>query len=239
MPPLPALVCVPGLGLDAAAWRPTLDALGSLEPRDPVASGVVLLPGYGERVPRGTGRSPAALGRALVDQLDRLVAPGTPVVLAGHSASCQVVAEAAARAQDRVRGLVLVGPTTDPRGRSRRALAARWLATARRERPGQVPTLVRRYTRTGLVSMARGMGAARRHDLLSTLADVRCPVLVVRGERDRICPADWARQVAATGPGAEHPASAAVTLGSGAHMVPLTHGPLVARELRRYLALVT
>src|SRR4051794_41597721 len=50
-----------------------------------------------------------------------------PVVLAGHSQSCQVVA-AAAR-DPRVRGVVLFGPTTDPRMRPLPVLAWRWVCT--------------------------------------------------------------------------------------------------------------
>jgi pimeloyl-ACP methyl ester carboxylesterase len=52
-------------------------------------------------------------------------------VLLGHSASCQIVVQAAVRDPHRVTALVLVGPTTDPRARSWLGLAGRWLRTAR------------------------------------------------------------------------------------------------------------
>ena len=55
-----------------------------------------------------------------------------PVLLVGHSQSCQVVAAAAG--DPRVAGLVLLGPTTDPRLRSAVGLARRWVATAVGER---------------------------------------------------------------------------------------------------------
>ena len=80
------------------AWRRDLD--------------VALLPGFGERAPRAADLRPAALAEML---LDRWCPPDGAVVLVGHSASCQIVAEAARRRPDRVAGLVLVGPTTDPR----------------------------------------------------------------------------------------------------------------------------
>src|SRR4029453_7065120 len=109
-PPVARLV--PGLGLDGAAWRPTVE---SLPPAWSRGLDVALLPGYAERAARRTDLRPVALAELL---LDRWCPADRQVVLVGHSASCQVVAEAARRRPDRVAGLVLVGPTTDPRARS-------------------------------------------------------------------------------------------------------------------------
>ena len=232
MTPPPVLRLVPGLGLNQAAWRPTVESLPSAWRRD---LDVALLPGYGERATRAADLRPAALAKVL---LDRWCPPDGTVVLVGHSASCQIVAEAACRRPDRVIGLVLVGPTTDPRARSWSSLARRWLATARHESVGEMPTLVRQYARTGLWTMARAMDAARRDDVRGSVRGSRGPVLVVRGPRDRICPADWAADLVelAGCPDGDVP-SRSVTLAVGAHMVPLTHGPLVARELERFGAL--
>lgn len=212
----PSLVCVPGLGLDDRAWRPTLAALGVLS----VDGRVHLLPGFGRRPSRGDDLRPQVLAARLLAELP----DEGPVVLAGHSASCQVVAHAAALAPDRVAALVLVGPTTDPRMTTWRQVAQRWLRTAVWERPGQVPTLVRTYARTGLLWMLRTMGTALRDDIRTPLGRVGCPVVVVRGRHDRICPERWAREVGdSSGTGA-----AVHTLRRGAHMVPITHGALVA-----------
>ncbi|WP_210649559.1 alpha/beta fold hydrolase [Nocardioides sp. SYSU D00065] len=220
-PTVPALVCVPGLGLEAAEWRTTFLALAP--------SGVVrAMPGYGRRPSRADDLRPAALGERLTADLP------AGVVLVGHSASCQVVARAAALAPDRVAALVLVGPTTDPRADTWPRLAARWLRTAAWERPAQVPFLVRSYTRAGPVWMARTMDRARREDVRGDLRAVRCPVLVVRGRHDRICPEDWTRALASLGPAG----SRAVTLRRGGHMVPLTHGDLLASTVASWLASV-
>jgi pimeloyl-ACP methyl ester carboxylesterase len=152
-------------------------------------------------------------------------------VLVGHSASCPIVVEAAVRAPDRVAALVLVGPTTDPRAATWPGLVRRWLRTAVHERPGQVPLLVRAYARTGLGSMERGMDAARRHRLDHVLAAVRCPVLVVRGPHDALCPADWAATLAAA-----TPRGRVETLPAGAHMVPITHADALAARIASFLA---
>lgn len=218
------LVCVPGLGLQPEEWgaaaRAVADGAGARR------VSLLSLPGYGARPGRADRLSPRALGAGLAAGL------GGRTVLMGHSASCQVVAHAAALAPDRVGALVLVGPTTDPRAATWPRLATRWLRTAVRERPGQVPFLARSYARTGPVWMARAMAAARGEDVRGDLRDVRCPVLVLRGPHDVICPDDWARALAGDGP----PGSRAVTLDGGAHMVPLTHAEAVAAAVTAWLA---
>ena len=215
-----AVVAVPGLGLSVAVARRALDRLPG------VARTVVLLPAFGHRASRSKDVAPERLAELLLADLPRDV----PVVLVGHSASCQIVAEVALRRPDRVAGLVLVGPTTDPRAATWPGLVRRWLRTAAHERPGQIPLLVRAYARTGLVSMARGMDAARRHRLDRTLAGVTCPVLVVRGHADAICPADWAAALAAAAP-----QGSVETLPAGAHMVPVTHPEALAARIAAFV----
>jgi pimeloyl-ACP methyl ester carboxylesterase len=209
------LLCLPGLGLEPSAWR------GAVEMSATVRS----LPAYGARPGWTDDLRPAVLGDQVAQRLSR-----RPVLL-GHSASCQVVARAAVASPEQVRAVVLVGPTTDPRAASWRALAGRWLRTAVWERPWQVPFLVRSYARTGPVWMVRAMEAARHEDIRADLCRVSAPVLVVRGRHDRICPEDWAEELARTGP----PGSAALTLPHGGHMVPLTHGPAVASAVLEWL----
>ena len=206
---------VPGLGLGEAACAPTLTRLRH-------GSRVVCLQGYGRPADRDGDLAPATLAVTLMRAVDE----PTPVVLVGHSASCQIVAEAAARCPARVAAIVLIGPTTDPRSASWAGLTQRWLRTACRERPWQVPLLVRQYVRTGPRSMLGAMDAARRHSILGALARCRVPVLVLRGRHDRIAPEDWCRRLGGDD---------AVTLAAGGHMIPLTHGPDVARAVTAWL----
>ena len=215
------LVAVPGLGLGPEGWLPTLAELGLGRPS------IRLLPGYGVPVV-GRARSPRELGAALAAGLPR---HDGGVVLLGHSASCQVVAHAAALRPDVVAGLVLVGPTTDPRARSWPALVRRWLRTSAHEDLRQVPSLVRQYVRTGLRSILATMDRARRDDVVSTLALVGCPVVLVRGAHDRIAPASWLRALEDAGSG-----RTVVVLPAGAHMVPITHPRLVAEVVRDAMA---
>ena len=214
------LLALPGLGLGPEAWEPTL---GRLSERAVVRT----LPGYGERADSSSDLRPRALAEAASSHLPS----GGPVVALGHSASCQVAAHLADLARDRVAALVLVGPTTDPRSASWRRLVARWLATARHEPLWQAPALARQYRRTTLRTMGRAMEVARRDDIASVLARVPAPVLVVRGRHDRICPADWAQLLAGRGAAG----SRAHTLRAGGHMVPLTHGGLLAPAVEAFL----
>jgi pimeloyl-ACP methyl ester carboxylesterase len=218
------VVAVPGLGLSVQVPARTLRQL-----QPAVGSSVVALPGYGVPPEPGAAVDPAALAARLLAELDALHV--AKVVLLGHSASCQVVVEAAVRDPTRVVAAILVGPTTDPRAASWPALAFRWLRTAVWERPWQAPLLARDYHHTGFVAMARAMEAARRHRIDHAITAVHCPVLVVRGCHDRIAPADWVAalaELAARG--------RAVTLPAGAHMVPITHPAALAAEISAFLA---
>ena len=215
-----AVVFVPGLGLGQESCRPTMRALNSRCLLSTVS-------GFGEPAPPGSDLSPPALATRLLADLARQRLRG--VVLVGHSSSCQVVAEAAASAPDRVVGLVLIGPTTDPSARTWGRMAMRWLATAIHERPWMVPSLARQYARTGLVSMARSMDAARRHDISAALSAVNVPLLVLRGRHDRIARQPWIDHLAEVGRGD------ARTLPAGAHMIVWTHGTRVAEAMQQVL----
>jgi pimeloyl-ACP methyl ester carboxylesterase len=214
---------VPGLGLTSEAWEPTVRSLLREGVGAPSVS-VTTLPGYGEPLRPGDPIAPADAARRL---LDTSILPGRQYLLLGHSSSCQVVAHAAALAPERVAGLVLVGPTTDPRAATWPRLARRWLANAARETPRQIPRVQRQYRRTTLRAMVRIMDAARRDRIDRTLDAVTCPVRIVRGPHDRIVPEDWCRGLAST-----------VTLPRGAHMVPITDHDLLAHEVLSHLGFV-
>jgi pimeloyl-ACP methyl ester carboxylesterase len=218
----PHLLLVPGLGLTAAAWEPTVRALAR---RGVDLAQVTVMPmrGYGQPLDPADSTVPRDAARRL---LDAAVRPDREYVLVGHSSSCQIVAHAAALAPDRVVGLVLVGPTQDPRAAAWPRLAGRWIANAVHETPRQVPFVVPQYRRTTVRSMLRTMDTARHDRIDETLAAVRCPVLVVRGAHDRIAPEDWCRALAPS-----------VTLPRGAHMVPITDGDLLAGEVLAHPAL--
>ena len=209
MPASPVrVVLVPGLGLDERS---------SARLRERVPATVVHLPGMG--LP-----GPVPPLEALADRLLAELGNG-PVVLVGHSQSCQVVAAAARDL--RVAAAVLLGPTTDPRLRSARALAGRWLRTAWGEPWWQLPLVLAQWWRTGPRAMIALWRVAAPDRVDSRLRDVRAPVVVVRGTRDRLCPPDWAARL-----GAAAPRGSVVELPGAAHMTVQTHPDGVARIVR-------
>lgn len=151
--------------------------------------------------------------------------PEGPVLLVGHSQSCQVVAAAAT--DPRVTGVVLCGPTTDPRMRRFPVLAWRWVRTALAEPWWQVPLILRQWLHTGPRAMAALWRTVSPDPIGTRLRRLRVPVVVVRGARDALCPAAWAQQVAADAPGGR-----LVVLPGAAHMIVQTHPAELAAVLR-------
>ncbi|WP_164704658.1 alpha/beta fold hydrolase [Blastococcus litoris] len=202
-----SVVLVPGLGLDERS---------SAELRRLVPGTVVRLPGMG--LPE-----PVPPLEELAERLLGGLGPG-PVVLVGHSQGCHVVAVAAR--DPRVRAVVLLGPTTDPRLRSARGLIGRWVRTVAREPWWQVPRVLAQWWCTGPRAMRALWRVTARDDTDRRLRDVAVPVVVVRGTRDRLCPHDWATRLAAAAPRGR-----LVEVPGAAHMTPQTHPAAVARAV--------
>jgi pimeloyl-ACP methyl ester carboxylesterase len=208
-PGVPGVVLVPGLGLDQRS---------SARVRRRIAADVVLLPGMGRRaaVP-----STDDLARLLIGRLG----PG-PVLLVGHSQSCEVVVAAATR-DDRIAGLLLLGPTTYPPLRRLPVLAVRWLRTAVGEPWWQVPLTVAQWLRTGPRAMVALWRQTAHDPIDQRLRGVGVPVVVVRGTRDALVPHGWARYLAGCAPRGR-----LVELPGAAHMTVQTRPDDVVRLLR-------
>jgi pimeloyl-ACP methyl ester carboxylesterase len=203
---VPEVVLVPGLGLDGRSSARLRRRIGG--------AASVILPGMGLRRP--------------VDALDELAGRlrsalrDGPVVLVGHSQSCQVVVAAAER-DPRVAAVVLLGPTTDPRMRRLPVLAARWVRTAVREPWSQAPLVLAQWLHTGPAAMTALWRRTAPDRVDQRLRRLTVPVVVVRGSRDALCPHDWAAHVA--GCAAQ---GRLVELPGAAHMTPQTRPDDVA-----------
>ena len=212
---IPEVVLVPGLGLDERS---------SARLRRRIGGAVVILPGLGLR--RRVG--------SLDDLAAQLMAslPSHPVVLVGHSQSCQVVVAVAQR-DPRVAGVVLLGPTTDPRMLRLWVLAARWVRTAVHERWWQAPLVVVQWLRTGPRAMAALWRQVAADPIDERLRGVAVPVVVVRGQRDALCPHDWAVHLTGCAPHGR-----LVELAGAAHMTPQTRPADVAGLVRELVGQV-
>lgn len=155
------------------------------------------LPGFGASPGPRRALSVPDLGEIVVAVLRRLDLSG--VVLVGHSMGCQVATETAARAPERVHKLVLLGPTVNDRERSVRMQALRLLQDTLRESPAVNFIVFTDYLRA-IVPYLRTVPAMVGHKLEEALPRVSCPVVLIRGERDPIVPADWLERLAAANP---------------------------------------
>ena len=185
---LPEIVLIPGLGAPGYLY-PWMHQLGRW-----TRATVLDLPGWR----RGRGRSSSstvpAVGAAVARWLQ--VADYHDVVLAGHSSGAQSALHTAMAVPDRLTGVVLAGPTLDPRARNPAVLAVRFLQTVAREKLPELPTVLPRYLASGGLPWLRLVGsviADRPEDLLAT---VQPPVLVLTGDRDRFAPPAWAQHLA-------------------------------------------
>jgi pimeloyl-ACP methyl ester carboxylesterase len=144
-----------------------------------------------------------------------------PALLVANSLGCQVAAELAVRRPELVRGLVLVGPTWDPAAPTAVGQTLRLLNGSYREPPSLLPMLAWEYVHWSPLRFARTARSMLRHPMSERLAALGAPTVVVRGERDPICGAAWARLAA----GAAR--ARLVVVEGGAHAVHWSHAELV------------
>jgi pimeloyl-ACP methyl ester carboxylesterase len=191
-PTAPHIVLVPGLGSgsyllehgaalagQARVWIPDLPGFGRSRARRRINT----VPGWADALARW----------------HRAVLPG-PAGYVGSSFGAQVVACLAARHPDLVRRAVLVGPTFDAAARRVVPQLARWLPTSAREPAGLGSKLLVSYLQSGVGTPLRGFRAGLRHPTERDVAEIRVPLLLVRGENDRIVPAAWVAELTERAP---------------------------------------
>ncbi|MFT7723614.1 MAG: alpha/beta hydrolase [Roseateles sp.] len=192
---------------------------------------------------------------SLEDEVDRLAAHApAPAVWLGHSLGGIVALHLAKRHPDRVAGLVLLGSNARA-GRDTREdrRVAQWataqldgltalvcddLAPAYGLKAGAddaiTASLAAQAEAIGLERFERQLGYARaRTGLLAPRRPLRCPVLVLSGERDALCPPLHGNEITrlVEPPGrAEHH-----TLAGAGHLFPMQQPDLAAQHLRRFL----
>lgn len=204
----PPIVCVHGAGVSSRELLPLVERLG-----EHAEIWTVDLPGFGhsDKPPHVLGLP--ALGDAVADWI---TARGlAPVCLLGGSFGCQIAVDVAVRHPELVAGLVLVGPTIDPSGRTWPRIVARWLRNSVHEEPSMARLNLADYRDCGLRRMIATFNESRRDRVEDRLPHVRAPALVVRGERDAMVPAAWAEQVTRL-----LPYGRLVTVGGSPHMIP-------------------
>jgi pimeloyl-ACP methyl ester carboxylesterase len=133
-------------------------------------------------------------------------------VLAGHSYGCAVAVELTLRHPGIAAALVLLSPSFDRRSRSGLAQFLRIVADAPMERPSLVGGGIRDYWRAGPRRVLSTLREGSAIPLESVVAGVTAPVMVVRGSRDPLTTARWAREL-----GSRAPRAAVATIPRAAH----------------------
>ncbi|MHA6801530.1 alpha/beta fold hydrolase [Bounagaea algeriensis] len=220
--PEPPLVCVHGAGVSSRAALPFVAEMSGRR-----QTWTVDLPGFGRS---RTAESASGVGEfrdALVQFLDGASLPSAHVL--GWSFGAQIAVSLAVRFPQRVRGLVLIGPTIDPVARSFPRQLLRWLANSPQEPPGLTPQVAKDYRDAGWRRVWQAFRGALTDEVEDALPQVRVPVLVVRGEHDRMVPQPWAEEVTRLLVRGE----LVVWPGAG-HMVPFADPAGLARTLERF-----
>lgn len=198
------VVLVHGIGVSARYFEPLARELARNN-----AVYAIELPGFGSSSGPRRALSVPQLGEIVLAVLRKEDLTG--VVLVGHSMGCQVATEIALRAPERVSKLVLLGPTTNDRERSIPQQALRLAQDTLRESPVVNLVVFTDYLRS-FVPYLKTLPAMVNHRLEDAIAGVTCPVVLIRGGRDPIVPADWLQRLAAANghasivevPGAPH-----------------------------------
>lgn len=186
------------------------------------------LPGYGLSDAPRAPLTLSALADAVIACAD--AAGYDRVALAGNSFGAQVVVEAAVRHPERVARVALLGPTVDPSARDLPRQYVRWQRGAPWEHPSAIPLMARDVADVGVARAARLLRVMLADSIESKLPAVTCPALVVRGGRDHVAPAEWARLACRLLPDGR-----LVTVPGYGHMAHYS-GPLaVASVLRPFL----
>lgn len=204
-PGVPEVVLVQGMAV-ADYLMPALGALGAW-----TRAHLVELPGFA-----GSGEPPHELDVAEFGACaaDWIRARGMDrVVLAGHSSGTQVAARAAV-GHPAVAGLVLASPTVDPRHRGLLRLLVRWRLDSRREPPGLGSSHLPEWRRAGVRRLLHLVRVHIDDAIEEPLSRLEVPVLVIRGEEDRIGSRAWAQHLAGLGAGGVY------TEVHGAHTFP-------------------
>ncbi|MDY0908634.1 alpha/beta hydrolase [Microbacterium sp. CFBP9034] len=151
------------------------------------------LPGFGGLPKPGFDVDIAAMSRALGELIGTL--HEGPVVLVGHSMGSQWVVETAVQRPDSVAHVVAMGPVADVSDRSLTGQAVALAVDSMREPPGINAIVFTDYLRCGVPWYLMQVRHMLTYPIEERVADLRVPLLVVRGSRDPIAGLAWCRRL--------------------------------------------
>ncbi|MGJ9373242.1 alpha/beta fold hydrolase [Nesterenkonia sp. CF4.4] len=225
-PQRPPIVLVHGLGMSGEYFLPLSEELAATH--DVYA---LDLPGYGKTPTPDHALTISELG-AVVAGLVRTLELDRPVVV-GHSMGCQVIADTVATNPRLYAGYVLIGPTVDPGQRSFLGQSARLVRDTLREPVRNNVVVFRNYLRIGPLRYLITVRHMLRHRTEESVRRCSIPGLVVRGERDPIASAQWARRLVDLAPDAS-----LLEIPDAPHALQINRAPELAAGCAPFLAAV-
>ena len=193
------LIFLHGLGCSSDSWRPALDRLAERQPDCPVY--VPDMPGFGCSPGPKAALGMEELGDWVVRLMDVLGIQRAH--LAANSMGCQVALALARRHPDRVRGIVLAGPTAGERYIPFWRYAVGLVLDGIWEPLLYSAVLTRMYSQMGLLRYLQTTRKMLEDEPIIHAAQVKAPCLILRGAMDGIIPDSVARRLAASLPGGE------------------------------------
>lgn len=222
------IVLVHGIACSSEAFAPTLGHLAGVE------GGLVLapdMPGYGLSEGPRRALGIAELGAWVARCLDVVGVERVHVV--GNSMGCQVALALARQFPARVAAVALVGPTTGDEAQSLPRYALGLVADALFESRAYNLTLMRMALQMGARRYVATLRAMLGDHPIARAAEVRCPVLVIRGTRDLIIADAVAAHLAAS-----LPAGRIVRVPRAAHAIQFDHPAALCAVMLPFFAAV-
>ena len=152
------------------------------------------LPGHGRSPRPAHVLSVRQLASALRDWLDAVHIQRA--VFVGNSMGAQVLVELADMAPERLEAAILLGPTMDQTRPTPLAHVWRLFADQLFEPPSLIPIQAYDYLVEGPLRTIREFQHALRHDMLTRIACLKAPTLILRGGRDPIVSQAFVEQLA-------------------------------------------
>lgn len=118
-------------------------------------------------------------------------------VLVGNSLGCQISVELLTNHPTSVRSAVLVNPTVNRHERSAFKQILRFMQAGRHEPISEALIQLQGFRQLGVVRTAKTLRYALENRIEQNLPRVQQPVLIIRGQKDAVCPQSWAEEATA------------------------------------------
>ncbi|HEV7951901.1 MAG TPA: alpha/beta fold hydrolase [Candidatus Saccharimonadales bacterium] len=162
---------------------------------------VVDLPGYGNTPKPPAALSIRELSDVIIELTHRLNLEKT--ILIGHSMGCQIVARAVQKEPMLYDKMVLIGPTVNSKERTLFMQSLRLAQDVIYEPMRVRQMILSDYMHMGFRRYLQTCRHMMNDHIEESLADCRLPILIVRGKKDKIVPADWVRVLCTVAPDAK------------------------------------